>query len=287
MIVGPVSNWSARTEHRSYNFGFQKRSIEMFQKLTRTAIVVLIIFTVGTIHAADWGTLKGQIIYDGTPPKPKKINVTKDIPTCTKHHPLDERLLVDSKTKGIKDVAIFIRVKRGQKLAVHSDYDKTAKDKVILDNRHCRFEPRICLVRTSQTLVVTNSDPVGHNTNAGGLFNNPAFNVVVSADGNEFKLKKAERRAAPVSCSIHPWMQAYLVVRDDPYMTVSAKDGKFEIKNIPAGEHEFAFWQQAAGHLRYAKFTGGKTTRRGRVKIKIDGVVDVGKVVVDPKIFKL
>ena len=47
-------------------------------------------------QAADWGTLKGKFVYDGTPPAAAKIDVTKDAEVCGKHPLVDESLVVDA-----------------------------------------------------------------------------------------------------------------------------------------------------------------------------------------------
>ncbi len=42
-------------------------------------------------------------------------------------------------------------------------------------------------------------------------------------------------------------MKGYLVVQANPYMAVSAKDGTFEIKNVPTGVPlEFQAWHEAS-----------------------------------------
>jgi hypothetical protein len=92
-----------------------------------------------------------------------------------------------------------------------------------------------------------------------------------------------------ISCSIHPWMSGWMVVRDNPYIGVSNKDGAVEIKNVPAGEFEFQFWQEKAGYIQ--QVTRGGTAvewARGRVKIKIeDGkTTDLGDVVIGADKFK-
>jgi hypothetical protein len=114
-----------------------------------------------------------------------------------------------------------------------------------------------------------------------------SFNQIIPAGGTyETVVPKDEGRASPVSCNIHPWMKGWLLVRDDPYMAVSAADGTFEIKNIPVGQHEFQFWQEAAGFLKEVSFKGGKADRRGRAKIKIEsGEIDLGEIKVSAKLF--
>jgi hypothetical protein len=244
---------------------------------------------VGAAGSADqWGTLKGRFLYDGKAPTPKKLAVTKDVEFCGKHMPVDESLVVGD-DGGLANVIVHIRPPRGKKLAVHPDYEASATDQVKLDNNQCRFNSHITLLRTSQTLVVANSDSVGHNTNVTfPLINQQSsFNQLIPAGGSiEVKVPKDEGRPATVNCNIHPWMSGYLLVRDDPYTAVSAPDGTFEIRNIPVGQHEFQFWQEKSGFLKDIEFKGGKADRRGRAKIKItSGVVDLGEIKVSPKLF--
>ncbi|MFV2068899.1 MAG: hypothetical protein ACC645_18185, partial [Pirellulales bacterium] len=226
---------------------------------TATALVLGLLLSTATAVAAEWGTLKGKFIYDGKPPVQKKLNVTKDAKICSEHQPMDESLVV-SKEGGLANVVVYIRVKRGKKLKVHPDLKDSGSEPVQLDNLHCRFDPHIALLQTGQKLILKNSDPVGHNTNV-FCFKNQPFNLLIPAGQSQeiTTLTKGEPRPAGVACNIHPWMSGYLVVRDDPYMAVSAKDGSFEIKNIPAGEHEFQFWQDK-GYLRNVSFKGGKTS---------------------------
>ena len=56
---------------------------------------------------------------------------------------------------------------------------------------------------------------------------------------------------------------------DHPYMAASGDDGTFEIKNMPAGKHEFQFWHETAGYLKNVKLKGGATDARGRAKLTI------------------
>ncbi len=42
-------------------------------------------------------------------------------------------------------------------------------------------------------------------------------------------------------------MNAYVLIRDNPYMAVSAADGSFEIANVSAGKRDLAFWHEGQG----------------------------------------
>ena len=75
-------------------------------------------------------------------------------------------------------------------------------------------------------------------------------------------------------------MHGFILVKDDPYMVASAADGTFEIKNVPAGKHEFEFWHEAAGRLKNLKYKGGTLNRQGRAELTIaDGkTLDLGEI---------
>ena len=94
-------------------------------------------------------------------------------------------------------------------------------------------------------------------------------------------LKNAEPVPASVACNIHPWMKGWLVVPPTPYVAVSGKDGKFELKNLPVGtEIEFQAWQETKGYLDKANI-GGKDAgwAKGRFKMKIKaGNNDLGDI---------
>ena len=249
------------------------------------ALLVVGLVSVPT-GAAEWGTLKGRFVYDGKAPVPKKLTLTKDTEYCMQHHPVDETLVVGP-DGGLANAVVSIRIKRGTKLEVHPDYASSANEKVVVDNKFCRFEPHVAMMRTSQTLVLKNSDTVAHNTKA-DFFTNESFNLMIPAQNiQELNLSQAERIPGKIGCNIHPWMNGYLIVREDPYAAISGSDGAFEIKNIPAGEHEFAFWHETAGNLRDLAVKGGKTSRRGRVKLTIPagGVLDLGDIKVSPTLF--
>src|SRR3954464_379803 len=58
-----------------------------------------------------WATLRGQFVYDGTPPAAQPYDVKKEPEVCAPggKAPLQETLVVDAKSKGIKYVVVFLR----------------------------------------------------------------------------------------------------------------------------------------------------------------------------------
>ena len=230
----------------------------------------LVILTSVASQAQDWGNLKARFVLEGKAPVPAKAAITKDIEICGKHKIVDETLVVNPANNGIANVVVFLSVKPGgTKPTIHPEYAKTEKADVILDNHNCRFEPHIVIMRTTQKLVIGNKDPMGHNTKA-DFFTNTSFNDLIPAGGKVVKtLDKPEAAPSPLSCSIHPWMGAKLIIREDPYAAVSDKDGKLEIKNLPTGKWTFTVWQEGCGYITSAK-QGGKTVEWKKGKVDID-----------------
>ena len=238
---------------------------------------VVLVACVAQASAADWGSLKGKFVVDGSVGEPAAINANKDPETCGKHELHDETIVV-GEGNTLVNAVVFIYTRKA--LDVHPDYEAAAKVTVKLDNKGCRFDPHVLAVRTGQPLELSNSDPIGHNTNL-AFVANPQFNQIISS-GVPVSVTptKAEPMPASVTCNIHPWMKGVVVVREDPYVAISNDKGEFEIKNIPVGQHEFVFWHESKGFLRTLALKGGKTDRRGRAKLKIAAgeTLDLGEI---------
>jgi plastocyanin len=236
-----------------------------------------------------WATLKGQFVYDGDPKPMPPYNVTKEHEVCapggTAHQ--QESLMVVPNTKTIKNVVVFLRdASRVHESAQPKD------NSVDFDQKACVFLSHVAGVTVGQTLTIKNSDPIGHNTNIVGA----GFNQLIPAGGViPYKVQKDSQVPIQVTCSIHPWMTAYLLPRKNGYFAVTGEDGKFEITNVPAGEPlEFQVWHEigaaAGGGLvgTSADAPELKWSNRGRVAITLqpDEVKEV-KIVVPAKAFRM
>lgn len=249
------------------------------ERMPKLALLITVLFP--SLAAADgWATIRGRFVVVGEPSPPAKVKVEKD-PYCERCKPVDERILV-GKSGGLENVVVYIRAPRGERLAIRPDATGGGASPVSLENKRCRFTPRIALVQTGQPLVIRNADPTAHNTKI-DLVRNEGVNSVLAAKGEmTVRLEAAESLPMPVSCSIHPFMRGYVLVRDDPHMAVSGEDGRLELPAIPAGEHRLQLWHET-GYLAHAETAAGTADRRGRLAISAPagGVVDLGDVRID------
>lgn len=249
------------------------------RKLSIAVLVTSLSFVLADMtRAADWGNLKGQFIYDGTPPDPAPLQVDKE-PACKKHQLVDESLVVNKENKGLANVVIFVSTKKN-KLKVNPDLEKEKKDTAVLDNKDCRFSPHILAMEVSQTLEILNSDGFSHNSNVTVLGEEGINPLLGPGNKATYKFAKAQRLPVNVNCNIHGWMKGYVVVKDNPYMAVTDEDGNFEIKDLPVGELEFTVWQENSGYLN-AK----PDWKKGVFKMKIKkGDNDLKTIKVAPKL---
>ena len=250
------------------------------------ALVVVALLSTNVLSAAEWGDLKFKFVYDGTPPVPAKINVNKDVQFCGQFGLVDEELVVNKENKGIANIVAYMYTRSGPKPEIHPDYAEKADAKLVLDNNKCRFAPHVVMLTTTQTLVLKNSDTVGHNTNYAG-FRNPAFNDLIPPGAQIEKKLTVGGERAKVQCSIHPWMLAYVVVNDNPYGSVSDKNGELVIKHIPVGTWTFQLWHAGIGGYVADVKQDGKATEwsRGRLEVTIKpGMNDLGEIKYAPEV---
>jgi hypothetical protein len=118
---------------------------------------------------------------------------------------------------------------------------------VVLDQRGCRFVPRVVVLRAGQTLQVKNSDPVTHNVHPMPR-NNRDWNQQ-QAPGAPDLLRRFARPEVmiPVKCDIHSWMRTWIAVLDHPYFATTGPGGEFRIEGVPAGRHVLAAWHETLG----------------------------------------
>lgn len=215
-----------------------------------------------------FATIKGKITLKGTPPTYAPPKVDKDENVCGGPHVHSEMVEVDG--GGLKNVLLYINsnVPDDPKW-IHESYDAAKTAEVEFDQKKCVFLSHVFACRSSQKVKILNSDPVGHNTNiSGGKI--PSFNQIIPA--NSFNMYDPKNVATPapagVSCSIHPWMSAYVFTRNHPYFVVTNPDGTFEIANVPAGVPlEFRVWHEAFKYIGNVSMNGSELkTPKGTIK---------------------
>jgi hypothetical protein len=225
-----------------------------------------------------WATVQGVFKINGAPPPRATLNIDKEQDVCMPGGgPVLAEDVVIGDAGGIKDVVIYLetRYPTDDPAWEHSDYAATKSGEVIFDQKNCIFLSHVFAMRTTQTLKVLNSDPpqVGHNTKIDGGGGARSDNFTVPGGSSQVYSPGGESpEPFGVACSIHTWMKAYGLVRNSPYLAVTDKDGRFELKNLPAGVSlRFRVWQERARFIQSVTATGKiDKYNKGRLELKLE-----------------
>ncbi|MCL4539341.1 MAG: carboxypeptidase regulatory-like domain-containing protein [Bacteroidetes bacterium] len=113
---------------------------------------------------------------------------------------------------------------------------------VMMDQKDMKFIPSVLAVLAGTKVTFLNSDNVLHNV------------FSPSQCAGSFDLgtwPKGESRSHVFSqpdcfsiilCNVHPQMQAWIAVLQNPYFTIAKDDGSFEIRNVPPGHYVLSAW---------------------------------------------
>lgn len=221
-----------------------------------TAVAVAVVFCgqVGAYEAIEvnnGGALSGRVVYSGEPPRPRRIEVTKDTQVCGKEKTAPD--LVVGPDRGIANAVVRLNIEKGKKLELPSKNP-------VLDQRGCEFRPHVLLFPAGATVDIWNSDGILHNIHTVSRANppvnkaQPKFRKVIKLrfDKPEFPVR--------VRCDAHGWMSAWFVVEEHPYYAVTDARGAFRIAEIPPGSYEVEVWHEVLG-----KATHRVTIRPGAV----------------------
>ncbi|QDU43614.1 Methicillin resistance mecR1 protein [Symmachiella dynata] len=224
--------------------------------------------------APGWGAFSGQFLFDGLWPEPKVLvekgdMSVKDAAISAAQTIRSEELIVDKKTLGIKNVFVYLKNPPSE---IHPSLIRRKSKKVVFDAIGRRFLPHALIAQTDQTILLKNADPIPSNVHTRPSKNSP-YNLALrpqDRSGAAVMFNKPEPAPFPVSSDYHRWMKAHWLILDHPYAAITDRQGKFEINNLPAGQHEFVVWHEKYGWLEKSltiEIKAGKTVKMAPRKI--------------------
>jgi plastocyanin len=191
------------------------------------------------ITVSDGGTIVGEVKYAGDPPAPEKIDVTKDANICGADPKVSPTLVVGA-NKGIKDVVASLpSIQKGKALG------KPEKPPV-LDQKSCEYHPYAQIIPVNTTLEITNSDDVLHNIKTSGG-SKTSFNIAQPKFKRKLTVEFKNPEIVQVECNVHGWMNAIIVVEDNPYDALTDANGSFKITDVPPGKYTLKVWHSKLG----------------------------------------
>lgn len=189
---------------------------------------------------ADAGVIKGKVFFEGTPPEPQEIKLDTGCMAAHGNQKMFDESLIVNGDKTLKNCFVYIKSGLSETYA-------TPQEALLLDQKGCRYEPRVFGVMVGQTIEVKNSDPLLHNVRGATKINN-AFNLMQPQQGQVDKraFDKPEIMVE-FKCDVHPWMKSWCGVLPHPYFVVTGEEGAFEIGNVPPGKYTIEVWHETLG----------------------------------------
>lgn len=187
--------------------------------------------------SSNEGNITGVINFTGAVPAPSKLDMSSDS-KCE-----GENVLDDVVVKGGKLQNVFVFIKNGLPQAAF----ETPADAVTIDQKGCKYAPRVLGIQAGQPLKIVNSDQTNHNIHTLPRVNREFDESQLAGQGPIIRKFKHPETMFPVKCNQHSWMRAYVAVLAHPFFAVSDSNGAFTIKGLPPGEYEIEAWHERYG----------------------------------------
>ena len=238
------------------------------KKVSVFSAVALVAVAFLTAPMASWagGTVEGKVTFSGKAPAPKEFLFSKfpNPKFCVKNPSKDakgeKRLLKEvevGKDGGLKGAVVAIQGINDEKFqAEYKGQD--------IDAELCEFKPYTTVVVADQKsfrVMNHDADPDDPKSVKGVLHNPHSFEVLGTSSTTIFNIglpEKDKGRDKPIKlrkvaqgsvfkliCDQHEFMQVWGLPITNPYYAIVGEDGKFEIKDIPAGKYKLVAWHPA------------------------------------------
>lgn len=109
-----------------------------------------------------------------------------------------------------------------------------------VDTHSKGFLPGSLVVPVGSTVAFPNRDEILHNVYSATP--GSTFNLGTYGPGETRSVRFAKPGLVLVACNVHVGMRANVLVLETPHYTRPGRDGRFDLKNLPAGPGTLVFW---------------------------------------------
>lgn len=115
---------------------------------------------------------------------------------------------------------------------------------VVVDQQGMKFLPRVLPVLRGTTVAFHNSDAVRHN-----VFTPDAekYNLGTWPTGESKTHVFSKSGVYRQLCNVHPEMEGFVIVLDNPFFAVTDEQGKFKLEAVPPGSYLLKTWSEKLG----------------------------------------
>ncbi len=222
---------------------------ERFRKRLTGAAIALAMVAVASGAAgayqggavANGGAIDGVVVYDGTPPPMKRLEISKDRDVCGAHPLYDQSLMV-APDGGIANAVVTLPdLQKGEPIKL--------LEGVVFDQKGCQYAPHLIAFPAGSTIKIINSDGILHSIHTESTIN-PVVDMAQPGFKKTISVTVAKPEAIKVTCDAHNWMEGWWYAAPNPYYAVTDAHGRFSIRNVPPGTYMIEVWQEKLGTAR-------------------------------------
>jgi hypothetical protein len=190
------------------------------------------------ISVVDAGTIIGTVKWSGPVPRIPTFTINRDVAVCDPESRKNtdlERLEIGP-DGGVADTVVFLKnISSGKAMDM-------LQPRRFLDQKRCRYVPHILLLPEQTTLEMTSSDSVLHTVHMEGA---ATYNLPFPFPGRPVSRTMLHPGVVTLKCNGgHVWMNAVVIIADNPYYVVTDSKGKFELDGVPPGRYEIVAWHE-------------------------------------------
>lgn len=197
-----------------------------------------------TLHGPSF-TVSGRVLWDGPPPSVPPVNALRPrsgggIVSLTRTHPNVPR--IDPETLGLAGAVVSLRGidPSNSKPWDHPPVTIELHDELPLVRQGESPPSNVGFVRCGGPVTMVSRQTRFHVLRARGA----AFWSLSFPDADRPRTRRLDTkgRVDLTSAAGYYWMHAYLFVSDHPHWTRTAADGRWELRDVPAGDYEVVVW---------------------------------------------
>jgi len=184
--------------------------------------------------------LTGTIDFDGVFPADTVIQLPADAAGCGQR--ITDHRVQHTGTRIGGAVVWLTDIRTGKPLPLGRRFE--------LVNEDCMLVPQVQAVVAPATLNVASEDVALHrdrivNVGTGELEGIAPFNDNGEVVPFDRMLDGTEQ--LEITCDLHPWAKAWILVLDHPYFATSENSGAFSIDDVPPGTYHVKAWHPLLG----------------------------------------
>jgi len=217
-------------------------------------VITATVIASAIVHARPTGgTISGKVTYEGTPAKPKPIDMSKE-PSCAKQHatPITTETVVTGPNNSLENVVVYVSAGAAD--------ENPPSQAVKFDQKGCQYIPHVLAFQVNQALEIANDDQTSHNIHPLPKLNRE-WNKSQPPGTPAITEKYDKPEFIPVKCNIHPWMHGNFAVLKNSHYSVSKEDGSFSLPNLPPGKYTITAWHESYGEQTQDVTIAGSETK--------------------------